>query len=251
MAAFATAGAFTQNAGSGNITNLGLPASIASGDGLLAVISQADNVHGTMSGYTELLYLTNGANQGLICFWKIAGGSESAPTYTHAAGNGAGGFLLRFTGQKSTSPFVKVGSQGNTSVTGATDTGWAPEIAPLYRNSALLFVCGEAGSGTGGGNGNNYASWTGNGPTGSAMTEMCDNMAFNGTKEACIGAAWANNQCDRATNHRQVSLSTLDAGAHTTIGVLIELADASPIPMEPYPQRHPHQPLNYRGQAIL
>jgi hypothetical protein len=236
---FRAAGAFTQNAGSGNIAAMGLPAGHAAGDFLLAVISEADNVRGTMAGYTEALWLTNGANQALIAFWKIDGGSESAPTYTHAGGNGAGGFVLAFPGVRATTPIVKVGTATNGSVTGATDTCVAVELSPTYRNSALVMLCGEAGAGTGGTSGNNYAFTAGVAPP---LAEVCDNLAFNGTREAGIGAAWGQ-PTERASNSRTVALSGLDAGAHTTITLLIELADASPLLQEPYPQELPRPPF--------
>jgi hypothetical protein len=239
VVSFLAAGAFTQNAGSGNVATMGLPAGHASGNLLLALISEADNVRGTMTAYTEALWLTNGSNHGLIALWKIDGGSESAPTYTHAAGNGAGGFVLALTGARATNPIVTIGVAANGSATGATDTCTAPELSPIYRNSAVLAICGEAGSATGGTSGNNYAWTAGVAPP---LVEVCDNLAFNGSREAGIGAAWGQ-PTERATNSRTVALSGLDTGAHTTITLLIEIADANPLLQEPYPQVLPHPPF--------
>lgn len=226
MSALRSAGAFTQNAGSGNIPAMGLPAGHTTGDILVAVISQADNVHGTMTGYTELLYFTNGANHALIVFYKVDGGSETAPTYTHAAGNGAGGFVLAFQSANTTTPFPTIGAQTNGSGSGASAIVTASSITSAYTNSALLFVASEAGSGTGGTGGNNFAGWEGTNPD---LVEACDNMAFNGSREALIGAGWGSPTTGERTGDRTVALSLLDAGAHTMIGVLLELADATPV----------------------
>lgn len=204
---------------------MGLPAGLASGHVIIAAITEADNVHGTMTGYTELLFFTNGANHALIAFWKVAGGSESAPTYTHAAGNGAGGFLLAFSGAQTSTPFPTVGAQTNGSGSGATAIVTATGVTSAYTNSALLFVASEAGTGTGGTGGNNFAGWEGTNPD---LAEAADGMAFNGSREALIGAAWGSPTTGERTGDRTVNLSLLDAGAHTMIGVLLELADATP-----------------------
>lgn len=226
MSALVSAGAYTANAGSGNVGPMGLPAGHANGHILVAVITEADNVHGTMTGYTELLFFTNTANHALIVFWKVDGGSEAAPTYTHAAGNNAGGFLLAFSGSRTTTPFPTIGAQTNGSGSGGTATVTASTITSTYTNSALLFVASEAGTGTSGSPGTNFAGWEGTNPD---LVEAAEGMAVSGSREAVIGASWGSPTTGERTGDRAVALSLLDTGAHTMIGVLLELADASPV----------------------
>jgi hypothetical protein len=89
----------TSKVASGNMTP-GLPAGHALGDLLVLVTNQQDNVSCSVTGWTNIPGGTgnNGTNNRTEMWAKFDGGSESAPTVTHAAGGVSNAIIMAFSG---------------------------------------------------------------------------------------------------------------------------------------------------------
>lgn len=141
--AYRSIGAKTANAGSGNITSVGLPAGHVANDILVLIVHAADNVACTVTGYTSIMAVNSGTFDRQSWFYKVDGGSESAPTVTHAAGNSAMARIVAVSGADTTTPIAANGQQADA----ATKTATAPTITPTAANQLIIFAAtfGRAG----------------------------------------------------------------------------------------------------------
>jgi hypothetical protein len=139
--AFRAVGAAKKNTGSGNMASVALPAGHVTNDILVCKIMAADNIVCTMSaGWTKKL----GLNSSTICryeeWWKRDGGSEVAPTVTHAAGNDAQCWIEAYSGVDSglADPYRDAQTQtGNGTATG-NFTVTMPALTGVVSGDYLL-----------------------------------------------------------------------------------------------------------------
>ena len=103
--AYGGQGAAANRGNCGNISP-GLPAGVAAGDLLVAVVSAGAQPTITMAGWNQLLLDSGAANETAAIFWRIAAGGD--PTTINQAGtcNVIIARVSRFTGVDTASPFV-------------------------------------------------------------------------------------------------------------------------------------------------
>lgn len=127
------------NAGSGSTSKpCNAPASIASGDFLLAFLAiGTPNATASSSGWTQVESL-NGNSQRTIIFYKVAGSSEPASyTFTTSATSWTDIAILRYDGQASSSAYDISSSTYNSP---ATTTPATPSITTARANNLLITI---------------------------------------------------------------------------------------------------------------
>ena len=134
---FRNAGAL-ENALSGNLANVSMPPGIITGDLLLCLVEQRDNVAITMpAGWTQLNSVSGGATQRASLFWKWAAMPETAPTITHAGGSKISARIMAFASVDPGSPFDVTNSF---TASGSDLTTEAAGITTVTANSMVVFT---------------------------------------------------------------------------------------------------------------
>jgi len=137
---------------SGNVTPA-LPAHAAN-DLLVCLVLSKDNVAHSATGWTQYYSLTNGTDLRGSLFYKIAGSaSETAPTITHAGGNGIQARCSGFRGVDTASPFVVAYGTTNTSGDDKINT---PSVNTSGTNSVMALIAGYVDNDAGLGTNNDY-----------------------------------------------------------------------------------------------
>ena len=212
---------------SGNFANVGLPTGHAANDLLIAPVITNDNVTvavGT-SGYTKLGTWQNGTGLQLVIMYKIDGGAETAPSFTHSAGGVGLAQILAFSGVNTTTPIQTTGTSHTDTGSGGSGTITANGITPTYTNSHIFFIACEEVDATDGAGSNYYSGWSGTNPT---LTERADSVNnTSGTHEVSYGLAHGLSD-GSATGSRTVTLANLSTGTWIGLSILLEIADASP-----------------------
>jgi len=174
--AFRAVGALA-GADSGNVASIGLPAGHTTDDILLLQSIQFDNVASTVSGYTLVASATNGSTCTVRIFAKRDGGSEAAPTLTHAAGGETSCWIAAYSGVPNT---LSIGTGAGSIIrdvqnnTGTGNTQTTPALSGLISGDMRLTLIGQTGPDTSGGATLNYSPSVG-------FTERIDNGRIHPT----------------------------------------------------------------------
>jgi len=174
--AFRAVGALA-GADSGDVASIGLPAGHTTDDILLLQSIQFDNVASTVSGYTLVASATNGSTCTVRIFAKRDGGSEAAPTLTHAAGGETSCWIAAYSGVPNT---LSIGTGAGSIIrdvqnnTGTGNTQTTPALSGLVSGDMRLTLIGQTGPDTSGGATANYSPSVG-------FTERIDNGRIHPT----------------------------------------------------------------------
>ena len=139
---------------SNNVSSISLtaPAGLATGDVMVAFltanVSSQPNINTPPAGWTLQLEKNDGANLGVVVYYRVATSADVAGTTTYSWGfdnpaRGAGA-ILAFRGVSPTTPIIASASSAN----GASTTYTAPSIAPSVANTMLvaLYSAGNGGA---------------------------------------------------------------------------------------------------------
>lgn len=131
-------------------TNTTVTAAIPScqaGDLLIAILS-ADTGAQTWSstGWTQLFSITNTSNLGVM--WKIAGASETDPTFTYTAAETTNLHLLAIQDVNTTTPFNGTGGAGTgyRTATNSAARVAMPVLTTTVNDSLLIYINSESGA---------------------------------------------------------------------------------------------------------
>jgi type II secretory pathway pseudopilin PulG len=131
---------FSENKTTSDVASLAvsIPAGTSAGDLLIAAVAADGNpTISTPAGWTLIDCGSNGTVVTLGAWRKIAGASESAPTFTWTGGNEqAYGWIMRFTGHNAASPINASYMYGQKSITPTS-----PEVTTTVNN-CLIFRLG-------------------------------------------------------------------------------------------------------------
>lgn len=116
-------------------------------DLLLAILS-ADTTAQTWSasGWTQLFTATNTNNLGIL--WKIAGASETDPTFTYTGAETANVHLLAISDVNTSTPFNGTGGAGTGYRTASNSAARVamPVLTTTVNNSLILYINSESGA---------------------------------------------------------------------------------------------------------
>ena len=196
---------------SGTVSSLTLtaPAGLTTNDVMVAFLTanvgSQPNIRTPPAGWTLLFEKNDGQNLGVVVYYRVATGSDSAgsSTYTWGFDNPAraAGGLMAFRGASTSSPIVASGS----SVNGSSINYSAPSITPGVANTMLVALYSV-------GNGNTQSL---SNPSG--MTQAYDVSTQNGSSGALIGGFYGTVAASTATGTRTTisgaSLSSISIGA--------------------------------------
>lgn len=116
-------------------------------DLLLAILSTDTGTQTwTSTGWTQLFTSTNTSN--LAVMWKIAGASETAPTFTYTVSETANVHLLAIGDVNTTTPFNGTGGAGTGYRTAANTAARVamPVLTTTVNDSLLLYINSESGT---------------------------------------------------------------------------------------------------------
>ena len=119
----------------------------AQNDLLIALLSTDTGAQTwTSTGWTQLFTVTSTAN--LAVMWKIAGATETDPTFTYTVAETANVHLISIRDVNTTTPFNGTGGAGTGYRTGtlSTATGVFPALTTTVANSLVLFGMCESGA---------------------------------------------------------------------------------------------------------
>jgi hypothetical protein len=136
---------FNFNSATGTTLACALP-QYQQNDLLLAILS-ADTGAQTWSatGWTQLFTSTNTSNLGIL--WKIAGASETAPTFTYSVTETANVHLLAIGDVNTTTPFNGTGGAGTgyRTLANAAARAALPVLTTTVSDSLILYINSESG----------------------------------------------------------------------------------------------------------
>ena len=132
---------FSENKATSDVTSLAvsIPAGTSSGDLLIAAVAMdgsagSSTLTTAAAGWTLIDRGDNGAAVTLGVWWKIAGASESAPTFTWTGGNEqAYGWIMRFTGHNAANPINASYMDGQKNITPTS-----PAVTTTADNCLIL-----------------------------------------------------------------------------------------------------------------
>jgi type II secretory pathway pseudopilin PulG len=130
---------FNEAKAASDLTSLAvpIPTGTSSGDLLIAAVATDEDTSTTITtaaGWTQIDRGVSGGAVTLGAWYKVAGASESAPTFTWTGGQQAYGWMMRFTGQDATNPIN--GTPVAASSTSATPT--SPAVTTTVDNCIIL-----------------------------------------------------------------------------------------------------------------
>lgn len=141
--AYGTVGALATEddatSGAGGITPA-LPASLASGDIMFAHLAGRANVGAVWDGLTGWTELGSSADNTLKLMAKIAGGSESAPTFTTATAHPCAARIARFTGGPASLTSIVANSALYATGGTAYEDLATPALTVPQDNSLIMYV---------------------------------------------------------------------------------------------------------------
>ena len=241
----APAAAPTVTTGSGGLSAVSMPASIAAGDLLIAFCStNTTGGHSTPSGWTKLKEITEvggGFPNTLACFTKTAAGTESGttPSFTAGSANCAAHVYRIPAGKWTGSVAVSSGAQG-------TVSAMSPDAVTFTAGRGLFFAAvgyynATSSSGYAYGSGanatNSFVTNTGLGSDylGKDITSGSEDPGWGGTVTSwtamTVAVRAADNAVDADTtitnlivspaatpDYIQIELATGDPGSETSIG---------------------------------
>lgn len=241
----APAAAPTVTTGSGGLSAVSMPASIAAGDLLIAFCStNTTGGHSTPSGWTKLKEITEvggGLPNTLACFTKTAAGTESGttPSFTAGSANCAAHVYRIPAGKWTGSVAVSSGAHG-------TVSAMSPDAVTFTAGRGLFFAAvgyynGTSSSGYAYGSGanatNSFVTNTGLGSDylGKDITSGSEDPGWGGTVTSwtamTVAVRAADNAVDADTtitnlivspaatpDYIQIELATGDPGSETSIG---------------------------------
>jgi len=158
----------SSTAGAGTSATVNLPASIAAGELLLALINSRDPGTGAISGWSSLAIDTH-TNAYLQLFYKTATGSEGATaTWTSSNSVQSAHATWRISGWQGT-------PENGAKVTGGTNNPDPPSITPSWGSARTLFLTafGSTGTAVASGAPTNYSGLL------TAATSGASNVAIN------------------------------------------------------------------------
>ncbi len=117
-------------------------------DLLLAIVSTDTGTTQAWSstGWTQLFSVSNTNNLGVI--YKIAGASETDPTFTYTIAETANVHLLSIRDVNTTTPFNGTGGAGTGYITASNSAAVAslPQLTTTVANSLIIYICSESGA---------------------------------------------------------------------------------------------------------
>ena len=229
-AAIAQRGSATSANGTTTVSP-GLPAGLAQGDLMIAcVVAASTTTPTTLSGWTSISSSSStgtslGGTSGkrVKIMYKVAGASESAPSFACGSSTASFATLVAFSGVDNTTPMDATPATAPSVSTGSqTALPSVTSISTVTTNAAVvLFGMGLTTASGGGGTWNN-GSWTT--ATAGALTELFDMQGSGtGTTATSIGAAWLTKVTAGATGAGGGALSV---GMYNG-GLLVALRPAS------------------------
>jgi len=129
----------TENKDASDLTSLAvsIPAGYSAGDLLIAAVATDGDTSTTITtaaaGWTRIDRGASSSAVTLGAWYKVAGASESAPTFTWTGGQQAYGWMMRFTGQDSSDPIDDYAAGNYTS-----STPTSPSVTTAADNSIIL-----------------------------------------------------------------------------------------------------------------
>lgn len=237
---FVAAGTQAQTAnggGTGPVTP-GIPAGATTDDILVLYIETANEPVSATSGYADIgvgtVAQANGLVTALTIRWKRAGGSESAPSVSIAAGNHVIARLVAFRGCVTTgNPYESVQvSTDNTTVTTATIQSAAAGTLGPDR-----MICAAVATGTDVTSTTMAGTWTNASLASPGITESLDNWHVTGNGGG-FASAYGGKAAQGTYNNTTAVLTTGNTKAMMSFALIGASAAAGPV--------QPKQ-LNYRS----
>ena len=125
------------NSSSANTLSPGVPASVAAGDLMVAVVGiKNNNTISTPSTWNLIQQTNSGTAWSAGVFWKVANNAEVAPTFTWPTSVNCMAVISRYTGASNISPIGTV----STVATGTSTTANSPSITTTGKNSLVISI---------------------------------------------------------------------------------------------------------------